>query len=982
MVEMEVDGDSLPTKQSGSSNASKVDEGKKTEKRKQKADTSEAWQHFARDPDDPNYSVCNHCTRRLHCPSKNGTSSMRNHTTCCTKNPDNIDKKQKLLMFQNQASIQENGESVSTFVPWKFDQAKCRYLCARMIIIDELPFKTVEHEGFRDLLNMLQPQFQIPSRTAITNDCLEIYKSEVEKLKKYFAKNRQRISLTTNLWTSRQNLSYMCLTAHFIDKDWTIHKRIINFCLVSGHFGEIIGKYVEKNLLDWGLDKVFTVTVDNASSNDLCIRYLKRRLNAWKHSVLDSQHLHMRCCAHILSLKDVDTSIARIRSTVKYVRSSPARLQHFKGCVEKMKIKSISLVSLDVETRWNSTYLMLESAIKFQDPFDLLEEQDSKYRSELLSLKGLPNEEDWEHVRCMLPFLRGFYTSTLRISGSLYVTSNNYFREVFGIGAMIKKKMITSDDGFKKMAAKMMEKYDKYWTNSSNINVFLFIAPILDPRYKLGYVSFFISQTYDEETAKNLCDQVEKVLRDLYAHYSHEVGVINENSTSSSEKVDEEIVIDVDDDPTTFLNNQYKRLLEENSSGTAAKCELDWYLGEQCESLDNKFDILSWWKKSQVRFPVIAAIARDVLAIPASTVASESSFSTEGRVLDAFCSSLTPETVEALICCQNWLRSKNVPIDIEESFEALENYEAEVKDLPQAISALTAVYGLKQAPRAWYETLTKFLKMSKFKQGSVDPTFFRKKEGNHLMIVQIYVNDIIFGSTNPSLTAEFRKLMETKFEMSSMGPINFFLGLNIRQGPEGIFINQEAYTKTLLAKFGMLGESKVKVPMAFGTKLTPSLEKPAIDITLYRQMIGSLMYLTSIRPDIMFSVCYCAWFQANPREPHMLAVKNIFRSRHDGIGVSTKNTILKLKVRNEMNRMLGLFRLFSKNPKIFFRNRNEPSVRSISGSVQIFFLLFGLVFLFTKISNLQKYFLSLVSIFVYHSWNIDGAGIILTLYTS
>ena len=110
-------------------------------------------------------------------------------------------------------------------------------------------------------------------------------------------------------------------------------------------------------------------------------------------------------------------------------------------------------------------------------------------------------------------------------------------------------------------------------------------------------------------------------------------------------------------------------------------------------------------------------------------------------------------------------------------------------------------YGLKQAPRAWYETLTRFLKMSKFKQGSVDPTFFRKKEGEHLMIVQIYVDDIIFGSTNPSLTDEFRKLMETKFEMSTMGPVNFFLGLNIRQGPEGIFINQEAYTKNLLTKF-------------------------------------------------------------------------------------------------------------------------------------------------------------------------------------
>ncbi|KAI3505861.1 hypothetical protein L1887_28170 [Cichorium endivia] len=188
-----------------------------------------------------------------------------------------------------------------------------------------------------------------------------------------------------------------------------------------------------------------------------------------------------------------------------------------------------------------------------------------------------------------------------------------------------------------------------------------------------------------------------------------------------------------------------------------------------------------------------------------------------------------------------------------------------------------AVYGLKQAPRAWYETLTRFLKLSKFKQGSFDPTFFCKKEGNHLMIVQIYVDDIIFGSTHPSLIAEFRKLMETKFEMSSMGKINFFLGLNIRQSSEGIFINQEAYTKSLLEKFGMMGDSKVKVPMAFGTKLTPSLDKPETDITIYRQMIGSLLYLTSSRSDIMFVVCFCARYQANPREPHITAVKNIFR---------------------------------------------------------------------------------------------------------
>ncbi|XP_023734270.1 uncharacterized mitochondrial protein AtMg00810-like [Lactuca sativa] len=127
-----------------------------------------------------------------------------------------------------------------------------------------------------------------------------------------------------------------------------------------------------------------------------------------------------------------------------------------------------------------------------------------------------------------------------------------------------------------------------------------------------------------------------------------------------------------------------------------------------------------------------------------------------------------------------------------------------------------------------------------------------------------------------------------KFEISSMGKINFFLGLNIRQCLEGIFINKEAFTKTLLAKFVMVGDSKVKVPMAFRTKLTPSLDKPTTDITLYRQMIGSLLYLTSSRPDIMFDMCNCARFQANPREPDMMAVKNIFQylKRTTSLGLS------------------------------------------------------------------------------------------------
>lgn len=375
-------------------------------------------------------------------------------------------------------------------------------------------------------------------------------------------------------------------------------------------------------------------------------------------------------------LKEVDESVVRIRSAVKYVRSSPARLHRFKECVEKVKINSKSLVCLDVETRWNSTYLMLESATKFQAAFDMLEEQDSKYKSELLGMRGIPLEEDWEYARSLLPFLRGFYNSTLRISGSLYATSNMYFHEVFGIGAMIKKKMTDDDVSLRLMATKMKQKYDKYWSNVTNLNMFLFIAPILDPRHKLGYVSFTIKQSFNIKEAENLINQIHQVLDALFNHYLGVVGVASESRGSNSQLCDDNDAMDVDDDPAAFLNKQYKKQLEETTGFTGLKSEKDKYLDEQCESLDCKFDILEWWKKYESRFPVMAALARDILAIPASTVASESAFSTGGRVLDVFRSSLTPKLVEALVCSQNWLRSKVIPLDIEEKLEDLEAFEA------------------------------------------------------------------------------------------------------------------------------------------------------------------------------------------------------------------------------------------------------------------------------------------------------------------
>ncbi|GMI96628.1 cysteine-rich RLK (RECEPTOR-like protein kinase) 8 [Hibiscus trionum] len=197
---------------------------------------------------------------------------------------------------------------------------------------------------------------------------------------------------------------------------------------------------------------------------------------------------------------------------------------------------------------------------------------------------------------------------------------------------------------------------------------------------------------------------------------------------------------------------------------------------------------------------------------------------------------------------------------------------------PNHVFKLTkALYGLKQAPRAWYERLSTFLIKKGFEKGKVDTTLFIKRYNNDILVVQIYVDDIIFGSTNVCHCKDFSKLMQGEFEMSMMGELSFFLGLQIKQMNDGTFINQAKYVSDMLKKFGLENAKPQATPMSSSMKLDKDEGGKCVDSKLYRSMIGSLLYLTASRPDIMFSVCLCARFQASPRESHLVAIKRIFR---------------------------------------------------------------------------------------------------------
>ncbi|GJW03870.1 putative ribonuclease H-like domain-containing protein [Tanacetum coccineum] len=197
---------------------------------------------------------------------------------------------------------------------------------------------------------------------------------------------------------------------------------------------------------------------------------------------------------------------------------------------------------------------------------------------------------------------------------------------------------------------------------------------------------------------------------------------------------------------------------------------------------------------------------------------------------------------------------------------------------PQKVyKVVKALYGLHQAPRAWYATLSSFLLKNGYRRGTIDKTLFIKKDKHDIILVQVYVDDIIFGSTKKSWCDEFEALMKSKFQMSSMGELTFFLGLQVKQKEDGIFISQDKYVAEILKKFDFANVKTASTPIETQKPLVKDEEASDVDVHLYRSMIGSLMYLTASRPDIMFAVCACSRFQVTPKSSHLSAVKRIFR---------------------------------------------------------------------------------------------------------
>jgi len=386
-------------------------------------------------------------------------------------------------------------------------------------------------------------------------------------------------------------------------------------------------------LNDWEPSHIFSLTVDNVPQYDYGIRCLKEKLMSLNTFVLKGDYIYMHSCAHILNmilkeaLQNIDDSILRISDAVQYIRSSPSILSGFEACAEQEKIEYKGYVYMDIETRWNLSYEMLEAALKHQRAFEDLELHDKKYVRELEKGKGVPTYGDWNQAYLMLPFLKIFHEAILGISNTSNVTSNIYMLEVFGIGKKISYLCHSKDLNVHFIAITIRRYYNQHWENCGRhdeFNMLLLIALVFDPRYKVGYVNWMIDQIFNSVEAANLKQRLESCLKSLFEEYND--GEEKLQNDSQKAQFDEE----GKEDPYSW--NEFRQSHESNF-----KSELNKYLEEDTETSED-LDILNWWKLNSSRFPILANIAREVLAMPVSTLTSECALGNNAKVIDSFCS--------------------------------------------------------------------------------------------------------------------------------------------------------------------------------------------------------------------------------------------------------------------------------------------------------------------------------------------------------
>nr|GMC69067.1 zinc finger BED domain-containing protein RICESLEEPER 2-like [Ipomoea batatas] len=339
-------------------------------------------------------------------------------------------------------------------------------------------------------------------------------------------------------------------------------------------------------------------------------------------------------------LSSIKTIVDDVRNSVRFINQSESRLLKFSEIVHHLG-NPVKKLILDCVTRWNSTYEMLAVAIKVKDAFPIFAQREPSY-------KCCPSMEDWSKIEVVLGILVVFYEATQVISGTNYPTSNVFLGVVWRVKHVLNENEFHPDELIRGMIVKMKTKFEKYW---DDCNLLMSIGAILDPRYKMRLVDFAFNQIYNANDAHINVMKVRDALYDLFYEYVESDNMKNRKGSFSMPHGELSVTSTCSTSKGKVVLSGlslYDKYLDSVEDATPNKSELDIYLEEgvyRCQDgeVASIFDALAWWKSHELKFSILSKLARDVLSIPISTVASEATFSAGTRVLDPYRAKLSSD---------------------------------------------------------------------------------------------------------------------------------------------------------------------------------------------------------------------------------------------------------------------------------------------------------------------------------------------------
>jgi hypothetical protein len=567
---------------------------------------------------------CNYCSKDFQGPS-NSTLLKHLRSTHPKKCPE-------LLREENKTKSVRNFFSKTT-MKQSFEPDVFMGKLLKWIIKTDQPFSCVDNEYFEDMMDYLKKDITINSRRTIMRRLEELYSQMKGQLKERLNAFKSKYSITCDVWTSKNQLSFFGITIHFIDNEWKMQEHLLSFkYLESEHDGASLAKAMIEVLEDYGIaDRLLGVTLDNASNNaTMLVEIEKYYASNYPNSGFSVVWNQVECMAHVLNLAaqqilknfkqpiDSDnydsasdsadklvTAVSRLSFLCRKIRLSPKlRRLMAKLCTEKNVEYLVPII--DVCTRWNSTYDMLVRAFEQRDIVSdvLYANKDDK----LIKLRL--KDSDWDCINRLIKVLRPFKEATLLCSksaSSLMITNvipiYNYCTEMLKISL---EKFDLNDDiyvGIQAGLEKLIHYYDK-------ISPMVGIALVLDPTLKRD----FLRDGLGWKREWILC--VEENFQSSFLFYQGAMDITSSTQVTTIESIAE-------NDLVTY-ENYLKR--KRNSFSGDMPSEYDRYLSLPLLSSINA-DILQFWKSNLFNFPTLAAMAKDYLTVQASSVSSERAFS-------------------------------------------------------------------------------------------------------------------------------------------------------------------------------------------------------------------------------------------------------------------------------------------------------------------------------------------------------------------